>query len=144
MGGVSIAQAKRALQHILATVRPEDRIALVRFGSGIDDVVGAPVSPDSAQMRQLQAAVERLDADMGGTQLFPALRHTLRLVPDDMPADTILIMDGQVWDRNGQIASILRLATERGQRIFTVGVGSAVSERQVRALAEGTGGPVRW
>jgi Ca-activated chloride channel family protein len=140
MGGVSIAQAKRALQQILATVRPRDRIALVRFGSSIDDVVGAPVSPDSLKMRELHAAVELLDADLGGTELFPALRHALSLAPDEMPADIILITDGQVWDRNGQIASILALAAERGQRIFAVGVGSAVSERQVRALAEGTGG----
>ena len=30
----------------------------MRFGSGIDDVVGAPVSPDSSKMRELHAAVE--------------------------------------------------------------------------------------
>ena len=143
MGGVAIAQARRALQQILDALRPQDRVALVRFGSHIDPVVDAPIPPDGPAMARLRAAVDRLDADLGGTEIFTALRHTLDMAADAEQADLILITDGEVWDSTGSDAQTRRLidqAKRGGQRIFSVGVGSAVSERLVRELAEGTGG----
>lgn len=44
--------------------------------------------------------------------------------------------NGEVWDDG----AILARAERSGQRLFTVGIGSAVAEAFVRALAERTGG----
>jgi Ca-activated chloride channel family protein len=48
-----------------------------------------------------------------------------------------------VWDESGEYSQtnkIIQLASQTQHRIFTVGVGSSVSERLVRELAEGTQG----
>ncbi|MCF8003525.1 MAG: VIT and VWA domain-containing protein [Chromatiaceae bacterium] len=140
MAGASISQARQALESILETLRPQDRIALVRFGSHIDDPRAKHIGADDPEFEQLHAEVQALAADLGGTNLFHALRHALELAPEDLPTDLLLITDGKVWSRGGQLEAIKEKAAERGQRIFTVGVGSAVAEQTVQALADGTGG----
>lgn len=50
--------------------------------------------------------------------------------------DLILITDGEVWEQS----SVLSSAERSGHRIFTVGVGSAVSEALLQSLAAKTNG----
>ncbi len=54
----------------------------------------------------------------------------------DGEADLLLITDGELWEQE----PVLERAKTSGHRIFTVGVGSAVSEGFVRRIAEITGG----
>ena len=58
-------------------------------------------------------------------------------VKEFQTTDILLITDGEVWDTE---ASIIEEAQRSRHRIFTVGVGSAVSESFVRDLAEKTSG----
>jgi Ca-activated chloride channel family protein len=81
--------------------------------------------------------IRMLDADMGGTNIASAIEAALQIrSPIDMPADLLLITDGNVWDHETSVSA----ARRSGHRIFTVGVGSAVTESYVRGLAEETGG----
>lgn len=140
MAGTSMAQVRQALQHILAQLRDEDRLEVVRFGSQTARLVGE-VAPVGGRRSELRHRIQALNADMGGTELEAALRQACRIpAPSGMPLDVLLITDGQLWDIEGVIAA----ARASGRRVFTVGVGAASNERLIRGLAEATGGAAEF
>jgi Ca-activated chloride channel family protein len=140
MRGGSIASAKHALRCVLQELQPQDCISYSRFGSSVQHESKRlkVCSPDT--IRQLSLAIDRTDADMGGTEMQSALISTFN---DILPAagklpppSVLLITDGEVWDVDGVIRS--SLASE--QRVFVVGVSMSPAESLLRDLAEKTGG----
>ena len=74
---------------------------------------------------------------MSGTEIGPALEMAYASrAPEGISSDLLLITDGEVW----HIDPVLETAASSGHRVFTVGVGSAVSEGFLQALARRTGG----
>jgi Ca-activated chloride channel homolog len=73
---------------------------------------------------------------MGGTEIAGALQAAYAAVQGTESADIFLVTDGEVagWKY------VVGQAKQSGHHIFTVGVGSAVSEAFVRGLATETGG----
>jgi Ca-activated chloride channel family protein len=141
MSGESIAQARTALLNILDSLNDQDQFSLIRFGSTLVTENATPVYATKANIAYVRNVVAKMEADLGGTEIFIALEHTIKQSNHDVAADILLITDGEVWDNTGeQTGNIIQLATQARHRIFTVGVGSAVSERLVRELAEGTHG----
>ncbi|MCW5587910.1 MAG: VWA domain-containing protein, partial [Chromatiales bacterium] len=65
-----------------------------------------------------------------------ALREAYSIVGEAESADIFLVTDGEV----SEWVSVVDEAKESRNRIFTVGVGSAVLEAFVRQLAADTGG----
>ena len=139
MAGDSITQGREALLRIVDSMSPSDYFSLLRFGSTYEDALdgaGMLLATDENK-KMAKARIKLLDADMGGTSIAPALKAALQIRnPNDVPADLLLITDGNVWDHETSAATARRF----GHRIFTVGVGSAVTESYVRGLAEETGG----
>lgn len=137
MSGDSIAQARVALGEILELLAPHDHFNLIAFGSGPQLLFPATVAATEANLRRARAFVEGLNADLGGTELGAALEAAYRGGrPAEGLADVLLITDGEVW--GGE--TLAKAARASGHRVFTIGVGSAVSEATVRGLAEATGG----
>ena len=137
MGGDSIAQARQALGHILDGLRPQDHFNIIRFGSHVEPLFPAPRPVTAESLEAARALLAGLDADLGGTEIGQALEtaYAARL-PDFGAQDLLLITDGEVWDAQ----SFVQRARAAGDRIFTVGVGHAVSEAFLRELADQTGG----
>ena len=137
MGGDSIAQARVALSRILSSLRAQDHFNVVLFGSHHRALFPLQVPADAEHLGVARALLERLDADMGGTELAAALTAAYALrSPSGLPQDVLLVTDGEVWE----VDALVEAARRAGHRVFTVGVGSAVSEPTVRGLAEATGG----
>ena len=137
MGGDSIAQARVALARILGSLRPQDSFNVVLFGSHQRALFPLQVPADAEHLGAAREVLDRLDADMGGTELGAALAAAYALrSPPGLPQDVLLITDGEVWE----VDTLVEAARRSGHRVFTVGVGSAVSEATVRGLAEATGG----
>ena len=137
MGGESIRQAKFALEKILDDLRHGDDFEIVAFGSAQKMLFGEVRPVDEVSLAEARVFVRGLDADMGGTEIGRALETAYQSGNGKRgPVDLLLITDGESWD----IASCLECACRAQHRIFTVGVGSAVEEVFVRALADGTGG----
>jgi len=137
MAGDSIAQARRALLAILDQLRRTDSFNLILFGSTARALWPAAVLADGQYLAQARAYVEHLDADLGGTEIGQALELAYQSRgPEGMASDLLLITDGEVWNPE----PVIEQAARSGHRIFSVGVGSAVSEAFVRQLAERTGG----
>jgi len=137
MSGDSIEQVRIASDRILDSLRPGDLFDIVAFGSGHRALFGRAMPASPGNVARAREFVRDLDADLGGTEIESALRAAYGIEGEPgMPRDLLLITDGEVWDTDAAIAE----ARASGHRIFTVGVGSAVAEAFVRALAQATGG----
>ena len=137
MNGDSIAQAKKALAAILGLMRPADRLNVVAFGSNTKALFGQQEPCTPANLEKARAFCGALEADMGGTEIGGALERAYASQTEaEMPEDVLLITDGEVSDWH----PVVDRAVASKHRLFTVGVGAAVAEAFVRALAERTGG----
>jgi Ca-activated chloride channel homolog len=137
MAGDSIEEARTALKHILGSLKPQDSFDLITFGSHSRSLLGRLTKAEPRVVRQAQDFVGKMNADMGGTEIEDALN--LAFDDDEFGSQTndiFLITDGAFWNA-GDISD---RASQSGHRIFTVGVGSSVSETSLRQLAEKTNG----
>ena len=137
MAGDSIALARDALRRILDSLDPRDRFNLIAFGSSHKSLFPRLQPAGEAAMVKARALVAGLKANMGGTEIGLALEAAYQRNgwAEDAP-DILLLTDGEAWLDE----AFYRRATKAGQRIFSVGIGAAVSERTVRELSERTGG----
>ena len=137
MAGDSIFQAKAALREIISLLKPGDFFNLVTFGSGFNLLFPEPVIASEDNTSAAARFIEQIDADMGGTEIGAALEAAYRCGRmEGLPADVLLVTDGEIWGHQ----QVVEDARRSGHRIFTVGVGSAVSEALLRGIAETTSG----
>ena len=136
MQGDSIAQARQALAGILDALQPRDRVTIVAFGSTIKRLSDRLLPCTPANLGKARQFAAELEADLGGTEIAPALRAAYAAASGSESGDVFVVTDGEVSSWEAVVAE----AKRSGRRVFTVGVGSAVSEAFVRGLAAATGG----
>lgn len=134
MHGVSIEQAKQALQRALERLQPEDRFNVIEFNSQAKPLFTTSVVADIAALSNAKDFVRRLQAE-GGTNMQPALRQALQpAVSESHLKQIIFITDGAVGNEEGLFGLI---ETGLGNaRLFTVGIGSAPNSWFMRKAAE--------
>lgn len=135
MNGDSIQAARSALQAVLASLRAGDRFSLSRFGDAVEHRCKAMWKVAPPSIAAAQRWVQRLEADLGGTEMNDAILSTL-VLPGAERSDLLLITDGEIHAIDAVVAS----AKESGHRFFVVGIGSSVAEGLLRRLATQTGG----
>lgn len=136
MNGDSIAQARQAISDILSQLRPDDFFNIITFGSSHATYFDRQVQANKDNITKVRRLLRSLEADMGGTEMQKALQATVKLTGPSIPQDILLITDGEIWQGEETIG----MMKKSGHRVFTVGVGSSVSESFVRQLAQETGG----
>jgi Ca-activated chloride channel homolog len=139
MMGESIQQARIALRQVLQEIRPEDKVMIWKFGSSIEKLQNIPVSINQVD----ENIFHRLQADLGGTELFKAMNSIAKQgnTFSVKSADIFLITDGEVWNEESSYNELIDSLGNK-QRVFSVGVGRAVSTEVLNKLAEDTGGSV--
>ncbi|KAI4860859.1 von Willebrand factor type A domain-containing protein [Hypoxylon rubiginosum] len=94
----------------------------------------------------LQVALDYVEAqfkaDMGGTELVPALSAILQNRDFSCPCDVIIMTDGEVWRLDETLALVQRTRTVSGGavRFFSLGIGAHVSHALVQGIASRGGG----
>jgi Ca-activated chloride channel family protein len=136
MEGDSITQARQALAGILDALEPRDRVTLVAFGNTTKRLSDKLLPCTPANLAKARKFAADLNADMGGTEIGPALQAAYAAASGSESGDVFVVTDGEVSSWQEVVAE----AKRSGRRVFTVGVGSAVSEAFVRGLAAATGG----
>jgi Ca-activated chloride channel family protein len=136
MQGDSIAQARRALEGILDTLDPSDRFTIITFGSKTHMLWKALGRCSPTNREAAKQFAKTIDANMGGTEIGEALAEAYRVLEDADAGEILIVTDGEVssWQQ------VVKKAKTSGHRVFTVGVGNAVSESFVRQLASETDG----
>src|SRR5262249_57518294 len=124
--GDSIAQARIAMQRILAALRPQDRFNVVLFGSRSHPLFGQMVPGDETHVGEAQQQLAELDANMGGTEMAAALTVTFGFpVRQKDACSVILITDGAVGDTRAVIAG----ARKARHPLFPVALATALAPR---------------
>jgi Ca-activated chloride channel family protein len=137
MSGDSIDSARKALSRLVQDLGDKDTISISRFGSHLEHSL-PPTAVSPVLRRSALEIVQRLNADLGGTEMEQALCSVFQLTsPSKVPStDVLIVTDGEIW----QAESVLKTAQASGHRIFAIGVGSSPAEEVLRGLAEASGG----
>lgn len=134
MMGDSMTLAKEGVQLALGSLSPQERFGVIGFGTQFEHF-DKELQPANRKNIDLARTFVANLGDLGGTELSKALEQALAYSTGH-PMDVLLLTDGEVWG----VDDIIQQAKEQGVRIFTIGIGSAVAEDTVRALADQTGG----
>lgn len=136
MGGVSIAQARKAGQAILDQLRPGDSFNVTLFGSEFKHFFRKMVPATARYITEAWNQIDRMDADLGGTEMEKALDSVFGLKGEDASGTVLLITDGEIHEHE----KLVRRGEKSGHRVFVVGVGASVAETFLRKLANVTNG----
>lgn len=143
MLGPSIEQVRTALHLCLRSLRAGDCFNIVGFGSTFESLFPESVAYGQETMEKAAAHVSGLEADLGGTEILPALLAVLQREPrDGLRRQVVLLTDGEVSNE----AAVIEVAEEHRahSRIFTFGIGHGASEHLVRSLARVTQGQAEF
>ncbi len=82
------------------------------------------------------------DANIGGTELLPALKAIVAAQDKTLMTDIIVLTDGEVWrlDQTLDLIQKTRATTEGRIRFFSLGIGTSVSHALVNGIAKAGGG----
>ncbi len=134
MHGVSIQQAKRAVQLALQGLRPTDLFNIIEFNSITRSLFERSQVVSMATIQQASDFVAKLQAN-GGTEMRPALSMALESPPSVQHLrQVVFITDGSVGYEDELFSMI---ENQLGAaRLFTVGIGSAPNSWFMRKAAE--------
>ncbi|CAM1510178.1 Fc.00g005130.m01.CDS01 [Cosmosporella sp. VM-42] len=138
-----MASLKSAMVFFLKGIPVERKFNIWSFGSFYE--AWRPQSTEYSD-QSLQAALYfvhyRLAANMGGTDLLPALKAMVATRDTSMMTDIIVLTDGQVWRLEQTLAFIRDVKNNSGGRVrfFSLGIGDAVSHALVEGIAKHGGG----
>src|SRR5262245_14676724 len=134
MQGTSNAEARHALQLCLRSLSPGTPFNIVGFGSSYKPLFPESRPYDESSLAEASRHVAELDADMGGTELLPALTFVLEREPKaGFLRQLFVLTDGEVSNTENVIALARKHSTHT--RVFTFGVGAGASHHLVRGLA---------
>lgn len=133
MHGVSMSQAKRAVQLALQGLKSTDRFNVIEFNSITNALFPASVVANAFNVTQASEFVGGLQAN-GGTEMRPALSLALDSPPsEEHLRQVVFITDGSVGYEDALFTMIEKKLGSA--RLFTVGIGSAPNSLFMRKAA---------
>ncbi len=140
MQGQKLTQMKAATRRVIATLTPEDVVAIVVFDDTVDVVL--PAMP-AADQDALLSAIERIQ-EQGGTAMSLGLEAGMRELqkhasPDRLSA-MLVLTDGQTWGDEDTCRTLATTLGTQGVRITALGLGDEWNEQLLDDLADATQG----
>ena len=134
MQGSSIAEARNALQLCLRSLRAGWFFNVVGFGSTCRRLFEDNEPYDEKTLAEATRHLAGLEADLGGTEILPALEGILKRPPrPGLPRQVFILTDGQVTNTEAVIALVRKHSGDT--RVFTFGIGAGASAHLVRGIA---------
>ena len=143
MEGTSIDEVRNALQLCLRSMIPGCTFNIVGFGSKYQALFPHARPYDETSLTDATAHVSALSANLGGTEILPALAFVLEQPRHEGRIHQVVVMtDGQVTNTDAVIA--LARAHAGHARVFTFGIGAGSSQHLVNGLARAGGGSAEF
>jgi Ca-activated chloride channel homolog len=143
MGGTSIEEARNALQLCLGSMTSGCRFNIVGFGSSHETLFQESRPYEQASLVSAREHVTAMQANLGGTEILPALQFVLGQPRcRELPRQIVILTDGEVTNTD----AVINLARSHASdaRIFTFGIGAGASHHLVRGLARAGGGSAEF
>ena len=148
MDGQKIKQAREALLLFLRSLPASCTFNIVSFGSTFRSLYPNPVSYNDESLEFASTSVKKMYADMGGTQVYNALRDVFNRPSSER--QIFVLTDGQV-SNDKQVFNLIRencspRSSSKGGRcrLFSVGIGNNVSRHLVQGMARAGRGTARF
>ena len=125
MHGEPLAQAAAVVSAIVETLRDQDRIELIEFGSAPRRWKAQAVSATESARREAIAWLHALRAS-GGTEMRSAIVEALSGTRAGAQRQVVLVTDGLIGFES-QVVAAIRDRLPASSRLHTVGVGSSVN-----------------
>ena len=138
-----IASLKSAMQFFLKGIPEGRKFNIWCFGSTHSSWCPNSVNYSEWSLEAALSFVERdFKADMGGTELLPAIQATVESRDKSLLTDIIVLTDGQTWrlDQTLEFIQSTRTSSQGAVRFFSLGIGDAVSHALVNGIAKSGGG----
>lgn len=137
MGHDKIEHLKTALRVFLKSLPVGVKFNICSFGSSYSFLWPRSESYSQKSLDQAMSHVDTFQSDYGGTEMFEPIKETLNRRYQDMELEVFLVTDGQIW-RQEQIFDYLNheiVVKGVPVRVFTLGIGSAVSHSLIEGIA---------
>ncbi|MBM7114765.1 vWA domain-containing protein [Archangium primigenium] len=140
MSGYKLQQARQAARHLVGQLGPDDRLALVHYGSDVQSLPSLATTPANRE-RMLQY----IDGiwDDGGTNIGAGLQTGRARVAEARTPNSInrliLLSDGQPTEGIVETADLTRLVRDiraEGITVSAIGVGTDFNEDLMQGFAE--------
>jgi len=137
MGGSSIAGAQEALKHCIQGLVSETPFNIITFGSEHRKLFDEIVPCTDENRKAALTFVEKIDADMGGTEIFAPLVAAYAMMGKAF-CNIFLLTDGEVYN----IDEVTELAGKHRDRarVFSFGIGYGPSHALIEGVATASGG----
>uniref|UniRef100_A0A671W9Z6 VIT domain-containing protein n=1 Tax=Sparus aurata TaxID=8175 RepID=A0A671W9Z6_SPAAU len=113
------------------------------FGSGYEHIFPKSVEYSQTTMEEALKTVERMGADLGGTEILKPLQHIYSqpCIPNQ-PRQVFVFTDGEVWNTK-EIISLVK-KNSGSHRCFSFGIGEGASSALINGLAKEGGGHAQF
>ncbi|KAI0887810.1 VIT-domain-containing protein [Annulohypoxylon maeteangense] len=137
-----IEAVKSSLQFFLKGIPVGRKFNILSFGSSFEKLWHKSQDYSSNSLQLALDHVANLKADMGGTELLPALTEMVASRDTSCPCDMIVLTDGEVWRLEETLALVqeTRTNSQGAVRFFSLGIGAHVSHALVQGIASRGGG----
>ncbi len=143
MSGKKIAQAKSALEYVLANLKENDLFNMVIYDDRIEPYKTELIKYNKASYKEASAFASTI-VHNGGTNIEGALKKSLELMPDNgNPNYLIFLTDGLPTagiTSETQIVQNVEKYNDKNTRLFCFGVGHNVNARLLDKLSTQNGG----
>jgi Ca-activated chloride channel family protein len=140
MEGPKMYNLKRAVNEVIATLQPDDQVAVVAFDETADVIV--PLQP-AADKVALKNRIEALRVQ-GGTAMSTGLQAGVDQLRSNLSSNRVshllLLTDGQTWGDEDDCRAFAQELGQMGVPITALGLGDEWNERLLDDLAAATGG----
>ncbi len=140
MSGEKLEQAKQAARHLVRQLQPQDRLAIIHYGSDVRSLPGMQAT--AANRSTMLGFIDGI-ADDGGTNIGAGLdagRSQLVSALNEFKVNRIiLISDGQPTEGmtdDHELTGLVRQIRAQGITVSSLGVGTDFNEDLMQALAE--------
>ncbi|KAG0221970.1 hypothetical protein BGW42_007046, partial [Actinomortierella wolfii] len=137
MSGSPIQLVKSALKVFLKSIPIGVKFNICSFGSTFSFLWNRSQSYSQDTLDKALAHVNKMDADLGGTEMFAPISATIKKRFKDLNLEILLLTDGEIWDQQRLFDYLNKEVAEATMplRVFTLGIGSGVSHALIEGIA---------
>ncbi|KAM7540844.1 hypothetical protein Aperf_G00000031153 [Anoplocephala perfoliata] len=135
MEGSRIRKSKEALLLFLKSLPRKCRFQIVSFGSEHSSLFPQPVDYTEENLKQAMDHQAQLEADLGGTELYPALKsvYDTPLTGEGWYRQIVVLTDGEIGEQDLVIGLVTK--NQSNARLFAIGLGNEVSTSLISGVA---------